>query len=203
MEDDAQTENITNRIVFFLVLQIRNLRCHITRRSTSRKDIVFRIYKSCQPEISDNTLIWLLIPQYDILRLQIPMHYSFFMHCWYSLQEALHDSLDFIKWEFVSFFDLIKEYTTTQILDTHIEWILCFIDSLNFHQVFMVQWSHDINLVFEGLFAPFFTILYFFRKCLDCIFGTIMVFEHKINWGKITLTNFFDGLEKYVEIPLV
>lgn len=75
MENDSQTENITNWFIMsLLVLEVGDLGCHVAWCPTTGEDILSSICKSGESEISNHTFITLLVSEYDILWFEISVH---------------------------------------------------------------------------------------------------------------------------------
>lgn len=82
MENNSDTKYVTNWIIMGLfIFQIRYFGCNIAWSPASSIDVLIDVSESGQTEISDNTLVTLLISEYYIFRLQVTMHYSLLVHC--------------------------------------------------------------------------------------------------------------------------
>lgn len=121
MEDYSQTEHVANRVAFsFQVPQVRNLWCHVTWCPTPYEQVLGFIGPSRKTEVSDDTVIVTTLPQQNILRLQIPMHNSFFVHMFKTHQESSETRLNLWNGEFLFGLDFIMELSSLQKLNTDI-----------------------------------------------------------------------------------
>ena len=101
MEDDSNTEQITDSSVFaFGVLEIDNFRSHVSWSSASNKHELFLHFLS-KAKISNYTVKISLLPQKDVLRFQITMHYVKRMHHFQPLEDTFHHHFNLFLCEFV------------------------------------------------------------------------------------------------------
>jgi hypothetical protein len=70
---------------------------------------------------------------------------------------------------------------------------------VKFHEIFVAQFSHDLNLIDEGFFAEFLLVGSFLRECLHRIFGIILMFDYQIDGSKISLADLFNRFKKLVK----
>lgn len=61
VEDESQTEDITNRLILRLhVLQVDDLRGHVAWSAASHEEILLRVGKLSKPEVSNHAVIGVL-----------------------------------------------------------------------------------------------------------------------------------------------
>lgn len=134
VEDDSNAEEIADWVVLCLqILEIDHLRGHIAWSSAPDEEIRVVGAVFSQPEVSNNTIIIVVLPQQYILRLEIPMHDLIVMHNLQSFQNALHDHLDLHRGELMPILDLIVKLAALQQFHTDINGVLRLIDSVQFH----------------------------------------------------------------------
>ena len=131
------------------------------------------------------------------------MHDSFLMHDCNTLEYRSHHTFEFFSCELVSFFYFVIEDASLQVFDTKIQWVFSFVHSFQFHQAWVVKWPHNCDLIFQGLFSSFFSVFDFFGKGLYCIVLFVGVLDHQINCCKVTLPDFLNRLEEFMEVSLV
>ncbi len=125
------------------------------------------------------------------------------MHCFKPLANAFHDSFNLIHWEFVLVLDLVIQLPAFQKLHAYVNWILWLINLVQFHEIFVIKGSHNLNLIDEGLFSFFFTECSFFWEGLDSIFFSVFILNDQINRSKVSFSNFLDRFEEFMETSLV
>lgn len=134
VEDDSNAEEIADWVVLGLqIFEIDHFWSHIAWGSTSDEEIRVVCAVFSQPEVSNNAVIIVVLPEQYILRLEIPMHDLIVMHDLQSLQNTLHDHLDLHRCEFMPVLDLIVKLAALQQLHTDINGVLGLVDSVEFH----------------------------------------------------------------------
>lgn len=86
----------------------------------------------------------------DIFQLDVTMHNIFGVHVGQTGKETAHDYLDFLGLEKHLLFHVLVELAALEELQAHVEGVLRFEDLVQFHDVGVVQLSHDLNLVDES-----------------------------------------------------
>ena len=67
----------------------------------------------------------------------------------------------------------------------------------------MIEGSHDCDLIFKGLFSPFFCVLHLLGKRLYCVVLLVSVFNCQIDRCEIPFPNFFYWFKELMEVSLV
>lgn len=204
MKDYSYTEKVAYWIILGLqVLQIYYFRGNIPWGATSHKKVLFLIGTSRQPKVSNDTVVIILFPQNNVLRLEIPMHYVLSMHVFKSLEQSLHDWFYLDRCKPMFCLDLVVQLSTLQKLNLNINWVLGFIHTIKPHQILMVKLSVYLNLIHQWLLPVIFLEGTLLRKGLYCVLLLVFIFYDEINWSKVTFPYFFYWSEQLMETPLV
>ena len=67
----------------------------------------------------------------------------------------------------------------------------------------MIELSHDLNLLNKALLSILFTVSSFFGKCFNSIILMVVKFFYQVDRCKISLSNFLDWFELFMESFLV
>lgn len=204
MEDDSDTEKIANRVILGLeVFKVDDFRRNIAWSTTPDKEVLFFIAVSSKAKVSNDTIVVIFFPQDDVLRFEISVHDSFVMHVLKSFQECFHDSFDLSGSEFMFGLDFVVKLAALEKLDLDVDGILRLVDSIEPHEVFVVEFPVKFNFVDEGLLAIFLLVGALLRKSLDCIFFLVLVLYNQVNRGEIALSDFLYWFKQFVESALV
>ena len=115
MEDQSQTENVTNRAILTLqILDVDNFRGNVPRRATTNEEILINICELSQSEIGDNTLPSTFLPENEVLGLEVAMHDVFRVHFFESLKDGIDNEACLVGLELVFGLDLIVELSAFQ-----------------------------------------------------------------------------------------
>jgi hypothetical protein len=74
---------------------------------------------------------------------------------------------------------------------------------MEFHAAFVVERTHNLNLLYEALLSLVLTVGRLFRECLDGKVFASLKFLREVNGGEVALSNFLLWLELFVETSLV
>ena len=66
---------------------------------------------------------------------------------------------------------------------------------MQFHYVFVVYFSHHLDLIYQRFFSFLFTVCSLFRKGFDCISFAVFMLMDEVDSGEIPFPYLFDGLE--------
>ena len=125
MEDEPQAEDIANGLILGLhILDVDDLRSHVTRRAASDKQILLRVCELGQSEIRNRTLETTLGPEKNVLRLQVPMHDLLAVHFLETLQDGEDGSLDLHRPELVLRLHLVIQLAALEQLHDNIQRVL-------------------------------------------------------------------------------
>jgi hypothetical protein len=158
---------------------------------------------SGETKISDYTIIVIFVSQDDVFRFKIPVHDPFFMHVFKSLKQPLHHCLDLGRRELVLGLDLVVELTALQKFNLSIDRVLGLVNSVKPHKVFVIEFSVELNFVYEGFLTIFLLIGPLFGKGLDGIFSLVLVLNYKVDRGKISFSYLFYRLKKLMKTSLI
>ena len=131
------------------------------------------------------------------------MHDVLSMHDLQTFKDTFHNHFNFSRLEFMPAFDFVTKLSSFQHFHTHIDRILRLEDTIQLHQVFMIEFPHYFYFVYQGFFSFFFTECSFLWKGFYCVFFVVFVADYKINWGKISFANLLDRFEKLMKTSLV
>ena len=92
VENYSGWENVALRFNVDVFCQRNNLRCNVTWSSATIKQIFWNVCICGKPKIYDNGLHRILIPEHNVLGLQVPVHGSVLMHVGQAFQKAFHES---------------------------------------------------------------------------------------------------------------
>lgn len=125
------------------------------------------------------------------------------MHDFEAFEYALHDHFDLLWGEFVFCLDLVVELSSLQQLDPHVNRVLGLVDFVELHQIPVVEFPHDLYLVYQGFFPELLAEGGLLRKGFHCILLAVFVLYDQVHGRKVSFPDFFDGFEKLVESPEV
>lgn len=92
MEDESQTENVTNGFILGLhILDVDHFWCHIARCSASHEEIFLGISELSQTKISYHTFPSALSSKDEVLWFEVSMHDPTRMHLSQALENTVND----------------------------------------------------------------------------------------------------------------
>lgn len=117
MEDEAQTEHVTDWIVFgFHVFNVDDFRGDVSWSTASDEKILFSVCEFGQSVIGNHAIEGILVSEKQVFRLEISVHDFLVTHFFHSQKDAMDDCLDFVIFEFIFGLDLVMKTSTTEEL---------------------------------------------------------------------------------------
>lgn len=98
---------------------------------------------------------------------------------------------------------LVIQLTSLEQLYTNVNGVLRLEDFVKFHEVLVVDAAHDLDFVDQGLLAFFLAVCALFGEGFYSVFLTVLVLYDEVDRGKVSLADFFDGFEEFMESSLV
>lgn len=77
------------------------------------------------------------------------MHDILLVHCFQALQNALECKLDLFGRKFVFGLDFVIELSPFEQLHADVDGVLALVDLVEFHQIFVVELSHEFYFVYQ------------------------------------------------------
>lgn len=99
--------------------------------------------------------------------------------------------------------ELIVELASFKQLNTDVNRVIRLVHLEKFHDVFVVELPHELDLIDQGLLALVFSVSCLLGKCLDSKSFFIFQPNSQINGRKVTLSDLFDRFEELVEASLI
>jgi len=157
----------------------------------------------CKPKICNYAVVIVVFSQENVLGFKVSVHHSVAVHNFQTLQNTLHDHFNLRGCELVSHLYLVVKLSALQQLHWDVDWILTFIDSVQFHKVFVVELAHDFDLVNKWFLAFFLAVGALLRKSLHCLLAAILMLDHQVNSCKISFSDLLNRFEQFVKATLV
>lgn len=109
----SHTEQIANASISSIrILEVRDLRSQIAGCPALNKKKLSRPSFICETEVSNNTLAVAILPEHDVLRLEVSMHVPLLVNGFHSLQNTQHYLPNLLCSHSVGPVNSIKELTS-------------------------------------------------------------------------------------------
>lgn len=93
--------------------------------------------------------------------------------------------------------------STLNKLEDKVKRIFRFEHFVQFHCIFVIELSHNLNFLDEALLSIFFTISGLFGESFDSIKSVVLNFFYQVDRSKVSFPNFFYGFKLLVETFLI
>lgn len=136
MKDNASWKDIAYWLTFSAhIFDVNDLWCYKSRSSTSHKQVLLFICISGKSEIADGKVRAVLLPEHDVLRFEISMYDSQFGQMTECSEDILDNLFDFSLFYFFIAFEQLIELLALKVFQNHVDRIVSFINSLQFHYI--------------------------------------------------------------------